>query len=210
MGCKYFAYTRLPISVIGRLLYLPWNYRKNPTYYTHRISIKSSKTHSEFVAGKLASKSDRIRWCRLINNIHENRVETEVHLIARIPSLWVVKGWGFPRKGNSPGPKIKKMGCSGSTNQSGPRELEPLDFEFWFVGNKTDINSKTRWRLILTQARRTAQSEKDAGNFWEEWGIGRTGTTRPLTLLALLWLETPSLPTPPWRRKRNRVSKRIL
>ena len=53
----------------------------------HEVGCGDLKCGS--VAGKLASKSDRIRWGRLINNIHENRVETEVHLLARISSLCV-------------------------------------------------------------------------------------------------------------------------
>jgi len=68
---------------------LPWSYRKNPIYYMHRILINSSETHSDVVAGKWASKNDRIRWGRLISHIHENAVETEVHLIATISSMCV-------------------------------------------------------------------------------------------------------------------------
>ena len=89
MGCKWFTYTRLPISVIGMLLFLALELpQKYHTLQTQDFN-KSSKIHSKFVAGKLASKSDRIRWSGLINHIHENRVETEVHLIARISSLCV-------------------------------------------------------------------------------------------------------------------------
>jgi len=37
----------------------------------------------------LASKNDRMCWGRLISHIHDNPVEIEVHLIARISSLCV-------------------------------------------------------------------------------------------------------------------------
>ena len=68
---------------------LHWSYRKNPIYYVQRILINSSETYSDVAAGKWASKNDRIRWDRLISYIHENPVETEVHLIARISSICV-------------------------------------------------------------------------------------------------------------------------
>jgi len=47
------------------------------------------ETHSEVVAGRLASRNDRMCWGRLISHIHDNPVETEVHLIAWISSLCV-------------------------------------------------------------------------------------------------------------------------
>jgi hypothetical protein len=53
------------------------------------ILINSSETHSEVGAVKWASKNDRISWGRLISHIHENPVETEAHLIARISSMCV-------------------------------------------------------------------------------------------------------------------------
>jgi len=40
--------------------------------------------------------------------------------------------------GLSPEPKTQK---------NGPRGLKPLDFEFWFAGNKTDRNS---YKMALT------------------------------------------------------------
>jgi len=57
--------------------------------HIHRIRINSSETHSEVVAGKLASRNNRMCWGRLISHIQDNPVETEVHLIARISSLCV-------------------------------------------------------------------------------------------------------------------------
>jgi len=53
------------------------------------IWINSSETQSEVVAGTLASRNDRMCWDRLISRIHDNPVEIEVHLIARISSQCV-------------------------------------------------------------------------------------------------------------------------
>jgi len=89
MGCNSFAYTCLSTSVIGKLLLLSWNYSKNPIYHIHRIVINSSETQSEVVAGKWASRNDRNCWGGLVSHIHDNPVETEMHLIARTSSLCV-------------------------------------------------------------------------------------------------------------------------
>ena len=51
--------------------------------------LKSSDTLTEIVRGKGASKFDRMIWGRLMNDIYENPVETEVDLIARILSVYI-------------------------------------------------------------------------------------------------------------------------
>jgi len=48
--------------------------------------MNSSVAHSEIVAGKWASKMDRIRWGLLLSHTNGNPVDTEVDLIVRVSS----------------------------------------------------------------------------------------------------------------------------